>query len=219
MYEGWSPTLVITDRETIKNVMVKDAERFLNRRVFPLADNDKVFAEMLSFIRDEKWKSLRSTMSPAFSSGKIKAMFGLIDEKVDVLIEEIEKEMDAQGWVNIQNSIKYFTTDVIASCAFGMESAVQVKKEESEFVKATRGLFNLESFGNFVKLFFNMFVPRLARALGLSFIGSDDYLERIVKMNAEQRQKSGVKRGDFLDLMLEALEGHVSKTKELVYRK
>ena len=209
---------MITDRELIKTVMVKDAEYFMNRRDFPVPEKDKLFGEMLSNIRDEKWKSLRTIMSPTFSSGKIKAMFGLVDEKVDVLLEEITKEMESQGWVNIQDSIKYFATDVIASCAFGMESAVQLKKKESDFVKGTEGLLDF-GWKSALKLFLLQLAPKVSEALGVSFFGNNDFLEKIVRKNTECRKKSGIKRGDFLDLMLEALEGHQSKTKQLAYRK
>ena len=40
----------------------------------------------------EKWKALRSKMSPTFTTGKIKRMFNLIDESAKRLVEYVKKE-------------------------------------------------------------------------------------------------------------------------------
>lgn len=45
-------------------------------------------------ITDEKWKYLRSKLSPTFTSGKIKQMFRLIQEVADELLKNIDNRLE-----------------------------------------------------------------------------------------------------------------------------
>merc|ERR1719233_14427 len=66
------PTLVINDEELAKRILIKDFDHFTDLRPFGYdADNkdSKIVKCMLTNLKGEKWKKIRSIMTPVFASG------------------------------------------------------------------------------------------------------------------------------------------------------
>lgn len=72
-YLGLRPTLLIRDPKIIQDVLIKDFQYFRDRGFHLDANVDPLVANL--FFSDENWKEMRAKMSPAFTSGKLKAMF------------------------------------------------------------------------------------------------------------------------------------------------
>lgn len=72
-YEFINPTVVITDLDVIKAVLIKDFEFFRNRKVFHDRKTDPLSATLFA-IKDEPWRVLRNNLSPTFTSGKMKGV-------------------------------------------------------------------------------------------------------------------------------------------------
>ena len=75
------PQLVVQDMDLVKDVLIKDFDHFVDRREFTFGSN-KYLANMLTILKGEKWKAMRTLMSPVFTSGKLKLMVPLIDKVV-----------------------------------------------------------------------------------------------------------------------------------------
>jgi len=72
-------SLVVRDLEIAKHILVKDFDHFVDRR--PLHMNNeanKYFLGMLVMMTGERWKTMRSIVTPVFTSGKLKAMMPII---------------------------------------------------------------------------------------------------------------------------------------------
>jgi len=86
------PALLICDRELIKNILVKDFNYFANRNAS--ADTkDRLGYANLFFVHNPAWKTLRTKLSPFFTSGKLKKMFELLLEcakNLDTYLESLK---------------------------------------------------------------------------------------------------------------------------------
>ena len=97
-FDGTLPNLWTTDADLIKSIFVKDFDHFINRRVnnatwsfneliffqvtvisimglWLLQEfiiTQKVIRKMISLIQDQEWKDVRTSITPAFTTGKIK---------------------------------------------------------------------------------------------------------------------------------------------------
>ena len=78
---GGEPTLVINDLEIAKRIMIKDFDHFVDRRSMDMAEEpNKYLLNMLTSMEGDKWKAMRSTISPVFTSGKLKGIVPRIDK-------------------------------------------------------------------------------------------------------------------------------------------
>lgn len=58
--------------------MVKNFDHFVNRDPGDQNETDKLLSKSVLELRDQKWKDMRSTLSPVFTSSKLKLMYGLL---------------------------------------------------------------------------------------------------------------------------------------------
>jgi len=73
------PYLLLRDPKIIKNILIKDFNSFFNR--YKCADpNDCIGYTNLFFIKNSAWKIVKTKLTPFFTSGKLKKMFGLMLE-------------------------------------------------------------------------------------------------------------------------------------------
>jgi cytochrome P450 family 9 len=71
--------LIVRDLEIAKHVLVKDFDHFVDRRPVELSKKaNKYIGGMLTTMTGEKWKTMRSIMSPVFTSGKLRSMMPTI---------------------------------------------------------------------------------------------------------------------------------------------
>ena len=60
VFEGLNPMLVVAEPELIKDIMVRDFNCFLNRRI--MSFNDPILDRALGIVTDDQWKGLRSAV-------------------------------------------------------------------------------------------------------------------------------------------------------------
>ncbi|KAG0728944.1 Cytochrome P450 3A29 [Chionoecetes opilio] len=205
LYDFFSPVLVIWDPEMLKHVFVKDFDHFGDLRDFNLKtghERDEMVSEMLSLKTGAEWKNLRAIMTPTFTSGKIKSMFPLVCDKADALVKFSMKEAAENPQVDMTKNFGRFTLDTIASCAFGIECNSLVD-QNNVFINNVDAFFKIST-ATLIKTVFFRFMPRLFSLLGLSINPSaGDFFIDMTKQTIAAR-KAGKRRGDFLDLLLEA---------------
>ncbi|KAK8721554.1 hypothetical protein OTU49_012781, partial [Cherax quadricarinatus] len=206
LYDLFRPVLMIGDPKLLKNILVKDFDHFVDIRKF-LAEEGSITNEMLGNKSGDEWKALRAALSPTFTSGKMRGMFPLICDKADALVSFSLKEAAKKPYVDMKVNFGRFTMDTIASCAFGIECN-SFGNEEPEFVKYATTFFNFSFFGTIKSVFFNMY-PRFFNALRVKIeTASVPFFQSVVEQTIAAR-KAGHKRGDFLDLLLEARTSYV----------
>jgi cytochrome P450 len=72
-------TIVIRHMEIAKRVLIKDFDHFVDRRhLIANRKANKYFMDMLTTMNGDKWKEMRTIISPVFTSGKLKTMMPII---------------------------------------------------------------------------------------------------------------------------------------------
>jgi len=201
------PVFVVCDPELIKNVLTKDFGSFHDRGFVVDEDNDPFSANLFN-LEGVRWKMLRAKLSPTFTSGKIKGMFPLILECCDQLNECIQERIKTNSSVEMQDLVIRFTTNVIGSCAFGM-NCNSLKNPNSEFYKKTRDFFkHVESFQAFAKFLLQNTFPNFARKvkIGSVFGKFTKFFTEFMDSIVSHRRREKMERNDFVQLMMKVMD-------------
>jgi cytochrome P450 family 6 len=204
IFSCYKPALMITDPELIKRVLVKDFNSFSSHHAAS-GDHDPLGNLNLFAVKAPTWKMLRGKLSPFFSSGKMKLMFGIFDELSTNLARHIDSRLDDNGSVELE--VKDFSgrysTDVIARCAYGVD-ANSLKNPSGEFRSIGKHIFTFTTRRGFEFTAFMMF-PELMRLFRLKFFSDigDAFIRRTISHIMAERRLSGVRRHDLIDLLIE----------------
>lgn len=71
------PSVLVTDPELVKCVLVRNFDVFHDRGLFADTESDPISGSLFS-LEGSHWRAMRQKLSPAFTSGKMKHMFGLM---------------------------------------------------------------------------------------------------------------------------------------------
>lgn len=199
LYFFASPVYLIVDVEYLKNVMSNDFQYFVDRGMYYNEKADPISAHLFA-LGGDRWKNLRSKLTPTFTPAKMKMMFPTLVECVSLLLDAMEKESVN---IDIKELLGRFTTDIIGSCAFGLDCNT-IKEENSPFRVYGKKVFNSTRMRTF-KLNFASSFPNLGRLLRIKQVSSDvsDFFSKIVKDSIEYREKNNFVRPDFLQMLID----------------
>lgn len=117
------PKLLLRDLGLMKHLMVKDFDVFPNRCFGGESQKDSVGLVNLLGIHQPRWKYLRQKLTPSLTGLKLRAMIPLIDECGAPMLKFVEKsKSESDDWkvLELKDISSRYTTDVIASLAFGI---------------------------------------------------------------------------------------------------
>lgn len=196
-----SPVLILRDPDLIKNVFVKSFACFSSRGI-PVNAQDPLSGHLFN-LEGQKWKGLRSKLTPAFSSGRLKRMFYLLVECSEEFRKLINVTAEIDQPVEIRELAAKFTIDVIGSCAFGIQINA-LTDEESEFHRAAKKL-SKPSYKATLWRMLRTAMPRLYKFLRVQVIDPEvtRFFKSVVSQMIKEREDYEVKRHDFMDLLVE----------------
>ncbi|KAJ4432910.1 hypothetical protein ANN_15167, partial [Periplaneta americana] len=167
IYSSSQIAVVLRDLDLVKNVLVKDAEIFIDHISDLDEELDPLAGRRLFSLKGERWRHMRVNLSPTFTSGKMKRMFYLVNNCGKELAKYVDKETSDGKPVQIKDAMARFTTDVISSCAFGIDSN-SFKNPNAEFIVQLRKLFEFSILRSFATAL-SFFVPSLLKVFRLSY--------------------------------------------------
>lgn len=207
-YEMMTPTILLRDIDLIKSVTIKHFEHFRNHRNFIGSGNeDQLFSKHLFVLRDEEWKEIRNSVSPTFTSSRMKSMFVLMKDcakrygdTLATMAAEKNTELD------LKDTFVKFTNDVVASCAFGIHLD-SLKNPDNKFLVYGKDSSNFGRARLFKILFMRGF-PALAKMLSMKLVSSEveEFFLTVVAENIRERKEKGMRRPDLIQLLLDAGE-------------
>lgn len=165
-------------------------------------DIDPLSANLLALPGD-KWKNVRSKLSPTFTSGKLKAMFSTLVDSGSTLQKYLIKIAESGFLLDVREISARYSTNVIASVAFGIEVDT-ITNPDNDFRKYGRRVFETD-FWRGIRNIVGFIAPKLMIYLRIKAIdkGVDNFVRSMVKQNLEHREKNKVVRKDFFQLLIQ----------------
>ncbi|CAG9827136.1 unnamed protein product [Diabrotica balteata] len=199
------PTLFVRDLDLIKAITIKDFEHFTDH--FTFFQSDPILGNNLFELQGERWKDMRSTLSPAFTSAKMKGMYTFIEETAKNFTQHLY-DMNAEE-IEFKKEFTMFSNDVIATCAFGI-NCDSFNNENNEFFSMGTELIT-PSPRRKLTMFFALMFPKIFKAFGIPIISQNilNFFKEIVKENIETREKHNIFRPDMIHLLMEAKRGRL----------
>lgn len=214
LYFFINPTILATDLDFIKSVLIKDFNHFVSRGGVFSNPKDDPLSGNLFLVDGDKWKRLRTKLTPTFTSGRMKLMLPMILNVADEFkgtVTSLINGMNAE--LEMKEILARFTTDTIGTCAFGIDCN-SLRNENSDFRKYGRAVFEKPR-NSFLKLLFINNFTELARKLKMKHFSDDvsDFFMGSLKETMRYREENNIRRNDFLNMMIELhkrgkIDGH-----------
>ncbi|XP_072756853.1 cytochrome P450 6A1-like [Anoplolepis gracilipes] len=201
IFTSRTPILIIKSPELIKDILIKDFSKFANRGV-AFSEKDSL-SQHLFALESKRWRPLRTNLSPVFTSGKLKDMFSLILECADNLVQYTEKLVSKNGPIECCELMAKYTTDVIGTCAFGIEMNA-LTDEDSEFRRMGRSVL-APNWKNNIRFKVRQYLPWLDGIVYYILPRSQviTFFTRVVVETMDYRDLNNVNRNDFIDMLRE----------------
>ncbi|GJQ77162.1 Cyp6a9 [Trypoxylus dichotomus] len=209
IFSSLRPAFVPIDLDILKHIMIKDFQYFVDRGVYYNERTDPLSAHLFN-IEGDKWRSLRTRLSPTFTSGKMKSMFQLVLDCANVLEQEIAKLCKNKQAVDVKQAGALFTTNVIGSCAFGLDCNC-FENPNNDFRTHTKNFFD-GGIDRVARNFVTLSFPELCRRLGVIVFPKQvtKFYMDVVRNVVDYREANDVKRNDFVQLLLNIKNGDPS---------
>lgn len=168
---------------------------YYNEKDDPLSGN-------LLTLDGETWKKLRQKLTPNFTSSKVKNMLPIVIKKVERLRDCLQDEVQKHEEVDVKDLCARWTTDVIGTCAFGIECN-SLESPDAEFMRYGRKIFAKPRHGPLVMSFLDDY-KAIGRALHFKKYADDvsHFFMKVVRDTCEYREKNNVNRNDFMDILI-----------------
>jgi cytochrome P450 family 6 len=114
VYYYLSPVIIVKDMELVKNIFTRDSAHFIDRGSYYNEKDNPISAHIFN-LDNPKWKTLRTKLTPTFTSGKIKMMFYTVYDVAERFIKKLGSEVETavDGVIEVKEFAGRFTTDVI----------------------------------------------------------------------------------------------------------
>jgi len=209
------PTLVINDEELAKKILIKDFEHFTDLRPFGYdADTreSRIVKNMLTNLKGDKWKKVRSMMTPVFASGRLKLMAPHIIKCAEQFEAYMAQFVEKGEEIEARNLASLFTIDSMASSGYGIEIN-SFKDPENTFRKMSLRLVGASGYGSsmdMARAIFIMTAPGLAKLLGVPMFPTKPcrFLTGIIEKTYRHRMESGERRNDIIDVIVEEMKAN-----------
>ncbi|KAF2903662.1 hypothetical protein ILUMI_02503 [Ignelater luminosus] len=212
-YQFLKPALVIKDIDLIKQICIKDFDKFPDHPYMLPKESDPFWNGGIFAMEGKEWHDMRTTLSPAFTSSKMKGMFHLMAECAKDFVDHFENKKSDIITLEMKDELTKLTNDVIASCAFGFKCNSLI--QNNEFYLTGKKAFDFTGLKG-LKMFGAALSPTLMKIFKVTMFSKKtvNFFRRIVKETIDYREKTGLIRPDMIHLLREAQKGRLSNDTE-----
>lgn len=188
---------MIRSPEVVNQVTIKKFDHFPNHGRF-YVDEKCLLGNSLFQLENQRWKDMRSSLSPAFTGSKMRGMFELIRDIGKETVEYL-KTSHVQD-LDLKDFLCRYANDVIATTAFGFKMNSN-KDQDSEFYR----MGNEATDFSYLKFFFISNFMELSRLLKLELIPKKhrEYYMNLVLDAMKYRKHHSIIRHDMINMLME----------------
>lgn len=194
--------LVIRDLDLVKRVLVEDFNHFSDRSAHGNPHRDPFGGYNLFMAKNPLWHEMRAKITPVFTTSRMRKFFEEIHGIGEKLNKKLLHEIDTEKVLTLKDLNGAYTTDVYASCSFGI-SVNFLDDPQSVFGRTALEMFNFKLFR---ALEFGAFfvAPELSNLLPLFFFSKagSKYLKTMLSAVMEERKRKGITRNDLMDVIM-----------------
>lgn len=207
-YQFCNPTLLIRDPELIKQMTIMDFDHFTDHRPLFYEDPKSPWSHSLIALKGKRWRDMRTTLSPSFTSSKMKFLFGLINKTAENFVDHFKQFNQEEMEIELKTIFLKFANDVITSSAFGVE-VDSMKNPENEFYALSTEVTSFSTITKAFKFFGYMFFPNFFKVFKISFFSQSvkDFFLNFISDAIRIREEKNIVRPDMLHLLIQAKKG------------
>jgi len=205
MFQMRTPYLMIRDPELINNILIKDFSYFTDRGVH-VDYSYEPLSEVLFFMENPRWKTLRNKLSPSFTSGKLKQMYSQMEECGHELINNIFAQLKKNpNEIDIRDILGDYATNVISTCAFGLKLDATKDDGASSFRTYGKTIFGPTIF-YFLREILLMISPAILKIVRLPFFphSATSFFGSVFRETMMYRKKNNIVRQDIVHALMQA---------------
>ncbi|KAH9509375.1 hypothetical protein Btru_045753 [Bulinus truncatus] len=206
--------LLTRDLNLLRKVLVKDFNDFVDRNTVVISQSP--IDKSLFFLGGQDWKRVRQTMSPAFSSGKLKDTTETVQDRAKKLSLVLEQLARTGELLPVKHVAGQFTSEIIARMAFGLDTNC-LGGEDDEFTSYSKKMFKARNMIMTVVMVilsqFKWLQKFLVQKLNLSLFDSvctesnmyfNSVLHKSFKDRLDKRHRGELVPNDFFQCLVDA---------------
>ncbi|XP_075681360.1 cytochrome P450 3A8-like [Dermatophagoides pteronyssinus] len=193
--------LIFNDPKMVRELSIKELHKFPIRFGGYMGKTSMIHSLFMMPANDD-WKRIRTIVSPAFTSGKLKAMITPINTILNNFVRNLERHAESGEMFDAKIYTSALTMDVIASCAYGIE-VDSISESNHPLVKHAQRILSLDVSLNQAICFV---FPFLGKFLNLDPFDRESakYFDDLTFKIIEERLKTKNKQSkDLIGLMVE----------------
>uniref|UniRef100_A0A182J2R7 Uncharacterized protein n=1 Tax=Anopheles atroparvus TaxID=41427 RepID=A0A182J2R7_ANOAO len=215
VYLFFRPAILIRDPYLAKRIMVNDFQHFHDRGVYCNEEHDPLSANLFA-LPGQRWKNLRSRLTPTFTSGQLRNMMPTFLDVGKKLLDQMEKQVERETVLDVRDITSRFMLDVVASVFFGFEANC-IKNSDDPFLTTLRKITGKVSFVNNIRSAGVFICPALLKFTGLSSLSPEliKFVMELITYQIDHREKNKITRKDFVQLLIDLRREAASKGEKM----
>jgi len=165
---------------------------------------------MLLILTGDRWKAMRTLATPIFTSGKLKGMTPIIESVGDRLVEHLEGFASKSQEFECKELFSRYSIDIVATTGFGIDGQCftnpdGVFKDQVDKLLSRGKYKDTGGFLQQISVSLGFLWADMARLLKLEPFSPEaaKFFTNIIKVQIKERQKTGMKRNDFIQSLLQ----------------